>query len=49
VESHVTKLYRKLGVHTRMQAIARAASLGYISIGVAGHPEGASPADGVGL
>jgi DNA-binding NarL/FixJ family response regulator len=49
VESHVTKLYRKLGVHTRMQAIARAASLGYISIGVPGHPEGASHADGVGL
>jgi two-component system, NarL family, response regulator YdfI len=49
VESHVTKLYRKLGVHTRMQAIARAASLGFISIGIPGHSEGASHADGVGL
>lgn len=47
VESHVTKLYRKLGVHTRMQAIGRAASLGYISIGVPGRPGAESPADGV--
>ena len=47
VESHVTKLYRKLGVHTRMQAIGRAASLGYISIGVAGRTAAESPADGV--
>ena len=43
VESHVTKLHRKLGVRTRMQAIARAVSLGYIHIeaGV-----GASTVDG---
>ena len=32
VESHVTKLHRKLGVRTRMQTIARAVSLGYIRI-----------------
>jgi DNA-binding NarL/FixJ family response regulator len=32
VESHVTKLYRKLGVRTRVQAIARAASLGLIDL-----------------
>lgn len=30
VETHVAKLYRKLAVHTRLQAIARAASLGLI-------------------
>ncbi len=30
VETHVSKLYRKLAVHTRLQAIARAASLGLI-------------------
>lgn len=46
VESHVTKLYRKLGVHTRMQAIGRAASLGYISVGMAGHPGAESPING---
>jgi DNA-binding NarL/FixJ family response regulator len=46
VESHVTKLYRKLGVHTRMQAIARAASLGYISIGLVTDAGGAPPTDG---
>jgi DNA-binding NarL/FixJ family response regulator len=33
VETHVTKLYRKLEVRTRMQAIARAAALGYIDVG----------------
>jgi DNA-binding NarL/FixJ family response regulator len=33
VETHVTKLYRKLQVRTRMQAIARAAALGYIDVG----------------
>jgi DNA-binding NarL/FixJ family response regulator len=32
VESHVTRLYRKLGVTTRVQAIARAASLGLIEL-----------------
>ncbi len=46
VESHVTKLYRKLGVHTRMQAIARAAALGYIRIGPVGDSGGAAPAGG---
>jgi two-component system response regulator NreC len=30
VESHVAKLYRKLGVRTRVQAVARAAQLGLI-------------------
>jgi DNA-binding NarL/FixJ family response regulator len=30
VESHVAKLYRKLGARTRVQAVARAASLGLI-------------------
>ncbi|MEX0754584.1 MAG: response regulator transcription factor [Actinomycetota bacterium] len=39
VESHVTRLYRKLGVATRVQAIARAASLGLIELG---------PSDGTG-
>ena len=42
----MTKLYRKLGVHTRMQAIGRAASLGYISIGMAGRPGAESPVNG---
>ena len=32
VETHVAKLYRKLGVRTRVQAIARAASLGLIDL-----------------
>jgi DNA-binding NarL/FixJ family response regulator len=32
VETHVAKLYRKLGVRTRVQAIARAASLGVIEL-----------------
>jgi DNA-binding NarL/FixJ family response regulator len=32
VESHVTRLYRKLGVATRVQAIGRAASLGLIEL-----------------
>jgi DNA-binding NarL/FixJ family response regulator len=32
VESHVSKLYRKLAVRTRVQAIARAASLGLIDL-----------------
>lgn len=32
VESHVAKLYRKLAVRTRVQAVARAASLGLIDL-----------------
>lgn len=32
VETHVSKLYRKLAVHTRLQAIARGASLGLIDL-----------------
>jgi DNA-binding NarL/FixJ family response regulator len=32
VEAHVAKLYRKLGVRTRIQAVSRAASLGLIDI-----------------
>ena len=32
VESHVEKLYRKLGVSTRMQAVSRAATLGLIEL-----------------
>jgi DNA-binding NarL/FixJ family response regulator len=32
VESHVSKLYRKLAVRTRVQAVARAASLGLIDL-----------------
>lgn len=32
VESHVTSLYRKLGVRTRIQAVARAAALGYVDV-----------------
>jgi DNA-binding NarL/FixJ family response regulator len=38
VETHVTKLYRKLEVRTRMQAIARAAALGHIDVGAPGVP-----------
>ena len=33
VESHITKLYRKLGVKTRVQAMAQGASLGLIEFG----------------
>ncbi|MEP7059252.1 MAG: response regulator transcription factor [Actinomycetota bacterium] len=33
VETHVAKLYRKLGATTRVQAVARAASLGLIDLG----------------
>ena len=33
VETHVAKLYRKLGVRTRVQAVARAAQLGLIDLG----------------
>lgn len=32
VEAHVAKLYRKLAVHTRLQAVARAASLGLLEL-----------------
>lgn len=32
VESHVSKLYRKLAVRTRVQAVARAAALGLIDL-----------------
>ena len=32
VESHTAKLYRKLGVRTRIQAVARAAALGLIDL-----------------
>jgi NarL family two-component system response regulator YdfI len=32
VETHVAKLYRKLGVRTRVQAVARAATLGLIEL-----------------
>ena len=32
VETHARKLYRKRGVKTRIQAIARAASLGLIDL-----------------
>ena len=32
VETHVSKLYRKLGVRTRVQAVARAAHLGLIEL-----------------
>ena len=32
VETHVSKLYRKLSVRTRLQAVARAASLGLIEL-----------------
>jgi DNA-binding NarL/FixJ family response regulator len=32
VESHVAKLYRKLGVRNRVQAVSRAASLGLIEL-----------------
>lgn len=33
VETHVAKLYRKLDVRTRVQAVARAAALGLIELG----------------
>jgi len=32
VESHIGRLYRKLAVHTRLQAVGRAAALGLIDI-----------------
>jgi DNA-binding NarL/FixJ family response regulator len=32
VETHVAKLYRKLGVRTRVQAISRAATLGLVDL-----------------
>ena len=32
VETHVAKLYRKLGVRTRVQAVSRAAQLGLIDL-----------------
>lgn len=32
VETHVAKLYRKLGVRTRLQAISRAATLGLVDL-----------------
>jgi DNA-binding NarL/FixJ family response regulator len=32
VETHVAKIYRKLGVRTRVQAVARAASIGLIKL-----------------
>jgi DNA-binding NarL/FixJ family response regulator len=32
VETHATKLYRKLDVHTRVQAVAKAASIGLIEL-----------------
>lgn len=33
VETHVAKLYRKLGVRTRVQAVSRAAQLGLLDLG----------------
>lgn len=33
VETHIAKLYRKLGVRNRVQALSRAASLGLIELG----------------
>lgn len=33
VESHVLSLYRKLGVHSRVQAVAKGAALGLIDLG----------------
>ncbi len=33
VESHIAKLYRKLGVRTRVQAVARGAQLGLVDLG----------------
>ncbi len=33
VESHIARLYRKLGVRTRVQAVGRAASLGLVDLG----------------
>jgi len=33
VETHVAKLYRKLGVRTRVQAVAKAAQLGLLDLG----------------
>jgi len=42
VETHVLKLYRKLGVRTRVQAVAKAVSLGLIDLGL---HRPASPSD----
>ena len=33
VETHVGKLYRKLEVHSRVQAVSRAAALGLLDVG----------------
>jgi len=33
VEAHIAKIYRKLGVANRVQAISRAAALGLVDIG----------------
>ena len=33
VETHVAKLYRKLGVRTRVQAVSKAAQLGLLDLG----------------
>jgi DNA-binding NarL/FixJ family response regulator len=33
VETHVSKTYRKLGVHNRVQALREAANLGVVQIG----------------
>jgi DNA-binding NarL/FixJ family response regulator len=32
VETHVAKVYRKLGVRTRVQAVSRAATLGLVEL-----------------
>ncbi len=32
VETHVAKIYRKLGVRTRVQAVSRAATLGLVEL-----------------
>jgi len=42
VESHVTRLYRKLGVKTRVEAVSRAAGLGLIDLD---GPDGATSAN----
>ena len=42
VEAHIAKLYRKLGVRNRVQAISRASSLGLIELGGPGVRAGAT-------
>jgi DNA-binding NarL/FixJ family response regulator len=32
VETHISKLYRKLGVHNRVQAVSKATAIGLVEL-----------------